>query len=415
MANGIRVMLPPLDVFFLPHVSDFLRIVLGDSGSFPRLVESMANAAGIKAPHRSTLKKAEQEPITLSVATKIQNVWQASIPDHQLLKSIEAVAQPWNALRLKNNGSSWKASMLGAERSKIGSTLKGSRVASFIEKRIAQEKLFLDWVKRETSRQPDEQAQPTVWVRQGQEFLRDNTFLDSELTSLIAEIDHSAKDPTSMEWQRGVSVLRLVNHQLRIDFYYTLLCELSLDVADYLAVNGVYEAHREQMVAWGFAGDIAPGSRSLEPKKDRPLVWLLEVWRNRLSELAGEKVTVRKMASYLPLPDDCTEDEFLSYSSETPGDHKYRRFKKWRNGEIPDQSDLETFIARLCAGHDSDHYLAWMKAQAALAWGRLINEEEDTLASIFIKHPEFQCFNAIGSYSKYWNRYQKQAADIAAA
>lgn len=415
MKKGIIVTVPPLDVFFLPHVSDFLRIILGDSGSFPRLVEAMANAADMKAPHRTTLKKAEYEPVSLSAAMKIRSIWQASIPDKQFLNSIEAAAGPWNALELKNNGSSWMASLAGIERSKIGSALKGSRVTSFIEKRIAQEKLFLEWVKQETSRQPDKKVLPAVCIRRAQDFLRENTLVNPELISLIAEIDHTAKDTESVEWLRGMSILRLVNHQLRIDFYYTLLCELALDVADYLAIHGVYEAHREQLVDWGFVGDIAPKSSSSRGRSYRPLVLLFEVWRRRLSALAGEEVTVRRLAGYLPLPGGCTEDEFLSYSSESPGDHKYRRFKKWRKGEVPDQSALEIFIARLCQGHDSEHYLAWIKAQAALAWGRLIDEEEESLASIFILHPDLERFNAIESYSKYWNRYQKQAADIAAA
>lgn len=415
MKNGTMVTLPPLDVFFLPHVSDFLKIALGDSGSFPRLVETMANTAGVKAPYRTTLKKAESEPVTRGAAMKIQHVWHSSIPDKQFLKDIEDAAQPWNALQFKNNGSSWMAALAGVERSKIGAAFKGSRIASFIQRRIAQEKSFLDWVKRETDRQPDKRRQPAFWIRQAQQFLTDNTFVDPELISLMAEIDQAANDSESEEWLWGKGILRLINHQLRVDFYYTLLCELGLDVADYLAQHGVYEAHREQLVDWGFVGDIAPGSTSLRPGQDRPLVRLFEVWRYRLSELAGEEVTVRKLASYLPLPGDCTEDEFQLYSSETAGDHKYRRLKKWRNGQIPDLYDLETFIARLCDGHDSDHYLAWMKAQAALAWGRLINEEEETLASVSIKHPDFRRFNAIGSYSKYWSRYQKQAADISAA
>jgi hypothetical protein len=44
----------------------------------------------------------------------------------------------------------------------------------------------------------------------------------------------------------------------------------------------------------------------------------------------------------------------------------------------------------------------------------LINEEEDALAELFIEQPDFQRFNALGSYSRYWNRYQNQAAEISA-
>lgn len=346
---------------------------------------------------------------------KIQRVWHSCLPDKDFLKNLEIASRPWDDLQLKNNGSSWMGALAGAERSKIGSALKGSRVASFIERRIAEEKSFLDWIKQETSRQTNKRLQAGVCIRQAQEFLNDNTFIDLEVIKLMADIDHTAKNPGSAEWQRGKSMLRVLNHQLRIDFYYSLLCELGLDVAEYLAANGVYDENRDQLLTWGFAGDIAPGFSSQESRKDRPLIRLFEVLRQRLSELAGEEVTVRKMASYLPLPADCTVDEFLSYSSESPGDHKYRRFKKWRKGEIPDQSALELFIARLCEGHDSEHYLAWMKAQVALAWGRLIDEEEEALAPIFNAHPDLQCFNAIGSYSKYWNRYKNQAADISAA
>lgn len=415
MKNGMMVTLPPLDVFFLPHVSDFLKITLGDSGSFPRLVETMANAARVKAPHRNTLKKAESEPVTRGAAMKIQRVWHSSIPYAQFLKEIEIASQSWNALQLANNGSSWMAALAGVERPNIGAAVKRSRVFSFIQKRIAQEKSFLDWMKQETDHQPARRQQPAVWIRQAQEFLRDNTFVDPGLISLMGKIDPETKDPESDEWRWGKGILRLVNHQLRIDFYYTLLSELGLDVADYLAQHGVYEAHRNQLVEWGFVGDISPVSFSECHVKNSPLVRLFEVWRYRLSKLTGKEVSVRKMASYLPLPGDCTEAEFRSYSSETPGDHKYRRLKKWRNGEIPDPSDLETFIARLCEGHESDHYLAWMKSQVALAWGRLINEEKDALAELSSENPDFQRFNALGSYSRYWSRYQEQAANISAA
>ncbi|MFL1404619.1 hypothetical protein ACJO2E_04640 [Marinobacter sp. M1N3S26] len=418
MKNEIMVTLPPLDVFFLPHVSDFLKIALGDSGSFPRLVETMANTAGVKAPHRTTLKKAESQPVTRGAAMKIQRVWQASIPDKQFLESIEAAVEPWNGLQLKNNGSSWVAALAGADKSKIGSALKGSRVASFLEQRMAQEKAFLDWVKQETSRQPNKQHDdPAVWIRRGQEFLREHTLVDPELISLIAEIDHTVRNPESAEWRKGKSILHLVNHQLRIDFYYTLLCELALDVADYLVAHGAYETHKQQLVDQGFVGDIAPRSPAQEApsEKDRPLIRLFEVWKYRLSALNGCDFSYRRMASYLPLPGDCSEEEFASRAFETPADHRYGKLKRWRKGTIPDLSDFETFIARLCAGHDSDHYLAWMKAQVALAWGRLIDEEEATLSSIFSAHPDLQRFNAIGFYSKYWSHYQKQAADISAA
>jgi hypothetical protein len=413
MKNRIMVTLPPLDVFFLPHVSDFLRIALGDSGSFPRLLETMAGAAGVKAPHRQTLKKAESEPVTRGAAIKIQHVWHSSLPDEQFLKELEVAAEPWNALQLKNNGTSWMAALAGVERTKIGAAVKESRVARFVQKRTALEKFFLDWIKQQTDRQPNRPRQDAVWIRQAQEFLTDNTLVDPELISLMAGINLAANDPKSEEWRWGKGILRLVNHQLRIDFYYTLLCELALDVADYLEQHGVYGAHRKQLVEWGFVGDIAPGFLSQRHEKDSPLVRLFEVWRHRLSELNSEELSVRKMARFLPLPGDCTEEEF-SNSCETPADHKYRRLKKWRNGEIPDPSDLETFIARLCEGHESDHYLAWMKAQVALAWGRLINEEEDALAELFIEQPDFQRFNALGSYSRYWNRYQNQAAEISA-
>jgi len=417
MKSRVWVTLPPLDVFFLPHVSDFLRIALGDSGSFPRLVKTMANAAGVEAPHLNTLKKAEQKPVTPSTAMKIKRVWHASIPDKQFLDSIEAAVEPWNGLQLKNNGSSWVAALAGADKSKIGSALKGSRVASFLEQRMAQEKAFLDWVKQETSRQPNKQHDPAVWIRRGQEFLREHTLVDPELISLIAEIDHTARNAESAEWRKGKSILHLVNHQLRIDFYYTLLCELALDVAEYLAAHGVYEAHRQQLVDQGFVGDIAPRSSPLGTlsEQDRPLIRLFEAWKHRLSALNGCDFSYRRMASYLPLPGDSAGEEFVSPAGYTLAMLKYRKLKRWRSGTIPDLSDLETFIARLCAGHDSDHYLAWMKAQAALAWGRLIDEEEEALASIATTHPDLQCFNAIGSYSAYWNHYQKQAADISAA
>ena len=202
MKNRIRVTLPPLDVFFLPHVSDFLRIALGDLGSFPRLVKTMANAAGVEAPHLNTLKKAEQQPVTPSTAMKIKRVWRASIPDKQFLESIEAAVEPWNGLQLKNNGSSWVAALAGADKSKIGSALKGSRVASFLEQRMAQEKAFLDWVKQETSRQPNKQHNPVVWIRRGQEFLREHTLVDPELISLIAEIDHTTRNPEIQKSQK---------------------------------------------------------------------------------------------------------------------------------------------------------------------------------------------------------------------
>ena len=417
MKSRVRVTLPPLDVFFLPHVSDFLRIALGDSGSFPRLIKTMANAAGVDAPHLNTLKKAEQKPVTLSTAMKIKRVWHASIPDKQFLESIEAAVEPWNGLQLKNNGSSWVAALAGADKSKISPALKGSRVASFLEQRMAQEKAFLDWVKQETSRQPNKQHDPVVWIRRAQEFLREHTLVDPELISLIAEIDHTATNPESVEWLRGKCILRVVNHQLRVDFYYTLLCELALDVADYLVAHGAYETHKQQLVDQGFVGDIAPLASAQEApsERDRPLIRLFEVWKHRLSALNGCDFSYRRMASYLPLPGDCSEEEFASRAFETPADHKYGKLKRWRKGTIPDLSDFETFIARICAGHDSDHYLAWMKAQVALAWGRLIDEEEEALSSILTAHPDLQCFNAIGFYTAYWNRYQKQAADISAA
>lgn len=413
MKQKIMVTLPPLDVYFLPHFSDFLKLTIGESGSFPSLVEAMAEAAQIKAPHRQTLRKAEEEPVTPGVARKIQRVWHSSLADTQSLQKLEALAEPWRTHQFKNNGISWISGLAGIAQSPIGRAVEKSRSARFIRKRVEQEKSFLEWFHREYEASSGKPQEPGLWVRQAQEFLIKNTCVGPELIFSLSQIDPTASDPESDTWRRGLGVLKLVNHQLRVDFYYTLLCELALDVASYLAQHGAYEPHKKQMVESGFVGDIAPLSTLKRGAKDTPLIRLLEVWKLRLSELNGRTFSWREMASYLPSPSG-SEDEFQSYRSETPREYKYRWLKKWRAGEVPDRSKLESFIARLCEGQESDHYLAWVKAQVALAWGQLIKEEESMLASLVAEYPDFCRFNALGTYGKYWHQYRDQAADISA-
>lgn len=120
MTKGIMVTLHPLTYFSNLTFRDFLKIAAGDSDPFPRLVETMASAAGIKAPHRQNLKKADHEPVTHGGAMKIQRFRHSNIPDKQFLKELEVAAEPWNALQLKTDGTSWMSALAGVERSKIG-------------------------------------------------------------------------------------------------------------------------------------------------------------------------------------------------------------------------------------------------------------------------------------------------------
>ncbi len=378
-------------------------------GHFPTLVRSIANENNLKAPDPKTLRKGQKEGVTPSTAEKILGIFRSALTDC-LHSSIEAGIEN----HAKGNGVSWVYGLSGLKYSVIGHSIAGSHFESFIQRRMAQETNALLWVRDRTGLLNGGHRKPEVFVQYAQCFLRRNTGVNPELISLLSTIDVHATDKNSPAWRWGKSLAKLINHQLRVDFYYSLLCEVTLDIAEYLFENGVYEQYKSQIIEHGLVGDVAPSASAAEYLGDTPFIKLLEVWTKQRSPSANRPLGWRGLSRYLPSPRGLDAASRNSDEMET-SDNKYSRIKEWRAGVVPKSEQWQQLVESLFGDQDADHHLAWVKCNVALAWGRFMHDELNVLKEVIAEYPELSCFDALGEYQRYWTQYRNHASAISEA
>lgn len=211
--------------------------------------------------------------------------------------------------------------------------------------------------------------------------------------------------------QAQVDLLRWL-HYAKIDFYYRLLCEFSLDFLVFMKKMPIFSEVKEVLVSEGLFSRMAPAGQSADAWW--PFERVMDRWR---LQLGGEApLSWRTLASHMPtpkrrraeMPKLTTEEDLAQADFET----QLRRLHEWRNGTVPQDDQLHTFVSNLVPDGNSIG-IAFLSAKIAIAWGALIRQEIELVTA----HGAMELQEKIAllaSFPDYWDVYRDQAAELAA-
>jgi hypothetical protein len=201
-------------------------------------------------------------------------------------------------------------------------------------------------------------------------------------------------------------------HYGRIDFYYRLLCEFSLDLIVVMKEAQNFSEVKDRMVLEGAFSRIAPQGRNASDWQ--PFEALMDGWRSQLGD--GKPLSWRRLASYMPTPKrrmaEITEPKREKDQAAADFETQWRRLHEWRNGTVPQDNQLRAFVTNILP-EGYDVRLSLLMAKISLAWSAFIRQEVELANSHSALKPKEH--NALlASFPGYWDKYRDQAAELAA-
>lgn len=407
MKDRVLMIHPSSDIPFLPPFEEFLRLS-GFSAGMPGMIRDLGLQLGKVPPSDKTLKSAFTKPVTRSTANRIQDILAAKLPDNFDLLELSEKFKPWEDLKLRSNGASWFPAILSLREFSLRDRFPNSRAERFIHDRITAEYDCLEEIKRialkPNQTKTDKALQEDVMKR----LLHEHTFLDSNLIERASTVRMSDPERPRIEqqfWQ-----------DIRIEFYYSLLSNLSLDIMERFVELGIDSKGSDEMVSQGLMGILAP-KREPDGQILYPFAQLLDRWKSVFSEDPNKPLTWRELSKAIPHQSDQEIAKLDPKSREYKDlwdiamDTRKTRLKEWRSGVLPRDEQLLSFVENLLPENRDGHY-AWLVAHLSLIWGRLIKQEMhryETSGSLYDIED-----GLLFRYQDIWKHYRDQAADILA-
>lgn len=407
MKDRVLMVYPSSEIPFLPPFEEFLRLI-GFGSGMPGLIRDLGLQLGKVPPSDKTLQSAFSKPVTRSTANRIQDIFAAKLPDNFDLDKFTEKLKPWEDLKLRSNGASWYPALLFLREFSLKDRFPNSRAERFIHDRINAEYDFLDEIKRIAIKPDQTKTDKALQEAAMKRLLHEYTFVDNDLIEMASKVRMSDPDRPQIEqqfWQ-----------DIRIDFYYRLLSNLSLDIMERFQELGIDSKGSDEMNSQGLMGILAP-KRDSDLRILFPFAQLLEKWKTVFSDDPNKPLTWRELSKAIPHPND----EKMAGLDPTSQDYKdlrdaamdtrKTRLKEWRNGVLPRDEQLLRFVEDLLP-EDRDGHYAWLVAHLSLIWGRLINQEMERYegaGSLYDLND-----GLLFRYHDIWKHYRDQAADILA-
>lgn len=420
MTEKFRIGLPETALPFIPSADKFLEY-LGRPGGLAAMINELGARLNQPLPDPKTIRKAVKEGVTPRSGEKIKDILASVLTPEMHDYVTSSYLTPWMESSLNNNGLAWLCMSKGEHLRIFQADHPETFTEQFVKRRAEQEMdLFQTGLAIQKSN-----ATPAVFEEQWREtlrvFLRENTRVDSSYIEKGLQAAATLRSSPGQSRREQSGVLLGLYTRLRIDFYYHLLCNVSLDLSRWFdEQNTLNDQNRQWLVEHSFFGDMVPAFDG--SALALPFERLLDTWRR--SATKGHRVLPwAKIAECLPNPYGLDADKSrASYQTveareEDIRKNKKSRLREWRNGTRPDPDQLQQFIHNLVPedSGDKDVSLAMMQANVAVVWGAFVLDEwavfekcglHDALRGTL---PAFECFPA------YWADYQAQAARILAA
>ena len=420
MTERFRIGLPETAFPFIPPADKFLEY-LGRPGGLAGMINELGARLNQPLPDPKTVRKAVKEGVTPRSGQKIKEVLASVLtPEmHDYITSPDLT--PWMESSPNNNGLAWLCMSKGEHLRIFQTDYPETFTEQFVKRRAEQEMdLFQAGLDIQKSN-----VTPTVFQKQWREtlkiFLRDKTRVDSSHIETGLQAAATLQSSTGPARREQAGLLLGLYTRLRIDFYYHLLCNVSLDLTRWFNEQNTLNNHdRQWLVEHSFFGDMVPAFDG--SALTLPLERLLDTWRRNATQDRRE-VSWAKIAECLPNPYGLDADKSrASYQTveareEDIRKNKKSRLREWRNGTRPDSDQLQQFIQNLVPedSEDKDVSLATMQANVAVIWGAFVLDEWAVFDKCGLHGALSDTIPAFERFPAYWADYQAQAARILAA
>jgi hypothetical protein len=325
--------------------------------------------------------------------------------------------KPWMETKMRQNGLAWLSMARGMHLKNYPPGRPDTFTERFIKRRAEQEIALLQSGKKIQMDSPSAFFDE-YWAQALHDFLLKNTkvepaFIDRGIQAW-AVLDPKKDQPN----QEHVGFLLGLYTRLRIDFYYQLLCNLSLDLIQGFKEGEGVSGHEQWLIENSFFGDMVPVFDGYT--LTLPFERLLDTWRRNVAP-GGKDISWAKIAQSLPNPQGRDLKSQSLAPKQTRDDrnaairkNKQSRLREWRKGTRPKPEQLEEFFRNLTVD-ESSASSAIMRADIACNWGAFILDERKSFESYGLLDALNETLPAFELYPSYWADYKTQAAQIVAA
>lgn len=415
MAEKFRIGLPETAFPFIPSADKFLEY-LGRPGGLAGMVNELGARLNQPLPDPKTVRKAVKEGVTPRSGEKIKDILASVLTPEMHDYITSSYLTPWMESSLNNNGLAWLCMSKGEHLRIFQTDYPETFTEQFVKRRAEQE---MDLFQAGLDIQ---KSDATVFEEQWREvlkvFLRNNTRVDSSCIETGLQAASTLKSSAGQSRREQAGLLLGLYTRLRIDFYYHLLCNVSLDLIRWFDEQNTLNNHdRQWLVEHSFFGDMVPAFDG--SALTLPFERLLDTWR-RSATKDRRGLPWAKIAECLPNPYGLDADKSrASYQTveareEDIRKNKKSRLREWRNGTRPDPEQLKQFIRNLVP-EDNDVSLATMQADVAVIWGAFVLDEWTVFEKCGLHGALRDILPAFERFPVYWADYQAQAARILAA
>ncbi|MFL1455050.1 hypothetical protein ACJO5Y_11465 [Marinobacter sp. GN3S48] len=417
MAERFRIGLPEIAFPFIPPADKFLEYT-GIPGGIAGVINALGANVDQPLPDPKTIRRAVKEGVLPRSAKKIKDALESVLSTEMRDYITSSHLAPWVETTLHHNGLAWLCIVKGHHLRIFQADQPETFTERFIKRRAEQEIQIL-----EAGLEIQKSSTTTAvfegrWWETLNDFLPRFTGVDAAYIEQGLQAVAALKSNTDQSRHNQVGQLLGLYTRLRIDFYYQLLCSVSLDLICWLKEEdtiGSQEIH--WLIENSIFGDMVPTFDGTN--LTLPFERLLDTWRQG-AEADGKDLSWAKIAEHLPDPygldanTSRARDQTVEARAAAIRKNKKSRLREWRSGTRPNPDQLKQFIRNLVQD-DKDVSLATMRAEVASTWGAFLLDE----VAVFEKYrlfnalhetlPAFECFPT------YWADCQSQAAQILAA
>jgi hypothetical protein len=418
MAEKIRIGLPESAFPFMPPASKFLAY-LGMSGGIAGLVNKLSHRP--EQPlliDPKTVRKAVREGVSPRSFAQIKDLLD-SVATPEIYEYINSsYLLPWMETRQHQNGLSWLFIARGEHLRIFKDPRPETFTEQFIKRRAEQEMELIQTGQEIREKKPSPEFFDQRLCEYLIDFFKQHTEVEPALIDQGLQIWVSLKSGAVQPHKEQAGLLYGLYTRLRIDFYYQMLCNLSLDLIQWLKESEGIAGHEQWLIENSLFGDMVPAfdGHSLT----LPFEQLIDTWRRNAAPDGGD-LSWARIAQSLPNPQGVDLEKQSSALGQTGDDrkaaigkNKQSRLREWRQGTRPKPDQLDRFVRSLIPD-ESDASFAIMRADIACIWGAFILDELALFEEYGLIDAIHETLPAFELYPSYWANFKAQAARIVAA
>ncbi|WBU42665.1 MULTISPECIES: hypothetical protein [Marinobacter] len=418
MVEKIRIGLPESSLPFVPPADKFL-FYLGMPGGVSGVISKLSRCPNNTKPiDPKTVRKAVREGVSPRSFSQIKGILDSVVTPEMYEYIASPYLAPWMETTLRQNGLSWLCIARGMHLRAFPATRPETFTEQFIKSRAEREMELLQTGLDIQKNSSTPEAFDERWCEYLSDFLKQHTEVEPSIIDRGLQTWIALRSRADQPRKDQAGLLLGLYTRLRVDFYYQLLCNLSLDLIQWFKDRAGLDEHEQWLVENSLFGDMLPEFD--DEKLILPFEKLLDAWRRNAAPDGGD-LSWARIAQCLPNPQGLDTEKQSLAPGQTRNDrnvsivkNKKSRLREWRQGTRPKSNQLEQFILNLMP-NGNDASSAIMRADIACIWGELIQDELALFGELGLIDARYEATSAFNLYPTYWAGYKAQAAQIVAA